>query len=236
MDNVPSEDGRKPAGPLAGGARPSPWREPGVLILAVVLLGITYYHGNPAWVDARWRLFYWFGVNVLCLLAVPAAIIHFVWRESLEDYGLGPGRVREWVRFLVIYGAVMVPILVAASRLPSLQAFYPRYPWARQSATDLLLSEAGWLVYFLAWEFFYRGFLLFTMARRFPPAVAVAIQAVPFVLMHLPKPEVEAAASVVAGVALGLMAYRGRSMVGTWLLHFGCAALMDVLVVAWPVR
>ncbi|MCX7598060.1 MAG: CPBP family intramembrane metalloprotease, partial [Armatimonadetes bacterium] len=75
---------------------------------------------------------------------------------------------------------------------------------------------------------------LFTMLRRYPPALAIAAQTLPFVLMHLPKPPVEAFSSVVAGVALGTMAYRGRSMLGTWLLHFSCAALLDFLVIVWP--
>jgi membrane protease YdiL (CAAX protease family) len=216
--------------------RSSSWREAGTLILAVVLLMIPAYHGSPRFVPMQWQLFWWMGLNVVCLLGVPVLVIRFAWREKPADYGLALGDARVWLRYLAVFGAVMVVVTVAASRLPSLQQFYPRYPWARNSVGLLAASEAGWLAYFLAWEFFFRGFLLFTMLRRFTPALAIAMQTVPFVLMHFPKPEIEAAASVVAGVALGIMAYRGRSMVGTWLLHWGCAALLDVLVVAWPGR
>ena len=218
------------------GAAASPWREPAVLLLAVALLAIPYYHGSPGWVPPRWRLFWWFGLSTLCFLVVPVLIIRFVWREPLSRYGLALGDVRTWSRYFLAFAAVVLPAMVVASRFPSIQQYYPRYPWARHSFGALILSELGWLVYFLAWEFFFRGFLLFTLLRRMPPALAIAVQTVPFAMMHFPKPEAEAFASIIAGVALGWMAYRGRSMVGTWLLHFLCAGLVDVLVVVWPLR
>jgi membrane protease YdiL (CAAX protease family) len=221
-------------GPAASAPSSSPWREPVVLLLAVVLLALPYYHGSPPWLPERWRLFFWFGLNFVCLFIVPVAVIRLAWREPLGWYGLSLGQVRIGLRYLGGFAAVALPALLVASRLPSIHSFYPRYPWARQSLGALLASEAGWLVYFLAWEFFFRGFLLFTMLRRFPPAVAVAVQTVPFAMMHFPKPELEAMASIVAGVALGTMAYRSRSCLGPWLLHFICAAFLDVAVVFWP--
>lgn len=211
-------------------------REAGVLLLAVFLLGLTYYHGAPACVAPRLQFFFWVGLNLLLLLAVPLALIRLCWREPLSRYGLAVGDVRVWSRWLLAFLAVMVPVILIASRMPSLQAFYPRYTWARESALAFSASSAAWVLYFLAWEFFFRGFLLNVFLRRYSPAVAIAIQTVPFAMMHFPKPEVEALASIVAGVALGCMAYRGRSMLGPWLLHWFCAFLLDVLVIAWPVR
>ncbi|MBC7288288.1 MAG: CPBP family intramembrane metalloprotease [Armatimonadetes bacterium] len=211
-------------------------RVPAVLLLSIVLLAIPYFHGSPAWISPQYRLFWWFGLSFLCLLAVPCAIITLGWRESLAEYGLGMGQPAVWLRYAGVYVLVVLPALAIASRFPSIQEFYPRYSFARHSPSAFAASEAGWLVYFLAWEFFFRGFLLFTLLREFRPATAIAIQTVPFAMMHFPKPEAEALASIVAGVALGWMAFRGRSMIGTWLLHFLCAATVDVLVVAWPAR
>ncbi len=214
----------------------SPWRVPAVLLLSVALLAIPYYHGSPNWVPPRLRLFWWFALSTFCFLLVPAATVRFLWREPLRRYGLTLGDVRTWARYFLAYAAVVIPVMVVASRLPSIQEYYPRYPWARHSLGALALSELGWLLYFLAWEFFFRGFLLFTLLQQMPPAAAIAVQTVPFAMMHFPKPEPEAFASIIAGVALGWMAYRGRSMVGTWLLHFLCAGLVDVLVVLWPLQ
>lgn len=214
----------------------SPWREAAVLLLSLPLLAIPYYHGSPSFVAPEYQFFWWVGLNAVCLLGVPVLVVALVWREPLEEWGLGLGRPAIWGRYAVGLWAVMLPVLVWASRMPSLQAYYPRYAWARTSTGAFLASAAAWLVYFLAWEFFFRGFLLFALLRRHPPVVAIAVQTVPFVLMHLPKPEVEALASIVAGVVLGWMAYRGRSVVGCWLLHWACAVMLDLLIVMWPGR
>jgi membrane protease YdiL (CAAX protease family) len=225
-DNKPSHVRAKVSSPTL--------REAQVLLLAVVLLAITYYHGQPRFVPEYLRFFWWVGLNLVLLLGVPLAVIHFVWRERVADYGLALGHYRIWSRWFAVLLGFMLPIIVLASRLPSLQAFYPRYPWAKESALLFAASSAAWFVYFLAWEFFFRGFLLFTLLRRHAPILAVTIQTVPFVMMHFPKPEVEAFASIIAGVALGFMAYRSRSVLGPWLLHWFCAFLLDILVVTWP--
>lgn len=207
-------------------------RESSGLLLATVLLTVVYYHGEIRQLGPRWELFGWFGVNFVLLFVVPALVIRLGWRQRLRDYGLGWGRAQVWGRYLLLFGAVMVPVTLLASRLPSLHHYYPRYPYAGESALWFLASAGGWLVYFFAWEFFFRGFLLNLLAPRYG-GIAIAVQTVPFVLMHLPKPETETFAAIIAGVALGIMAYRGRSMIGTWLLHWGVAVLMDVLVVVW---
>ncbi|MCK4323968.1 MAG: CPBP family intramembrane metalloprotease, partial [Armatimonadetes bacterium] len=110
------------------------------------------------------------------------------------------------------------------------QRYYPRYPWAKTEALSLLLSIVGWGLYFFVWEFFFRGFLLNLLALRYG-AFAIVIQMVPFVMMHFPKPEVETFAAIIAGLALGIMCYHGKSFIGAWLLHWGAATLLDQLVI-----
>ena len=208
-------------------------REAGGLLLGTVLLAIVYYHGHISALPPRAELFGWFGINFLMLFAVPAFIITVIWREDLGSYGLRWGHSGIWARYLTLYGLVMVPVLIVASRMPVFQQYYPRYDWARTETAALLLSVAGWGVYFFAWEFFFRGFLLNLLAPRYG-AFAIIIQTVPFVMMHFPKPEAECFAALIAGLALGVMAYRGKSFIGTWLLHWGVAAALAVLVITWP--
>lgn len=209
-----------------------PLREAAGLLLGTVLLTIVYYHGHLR-LPARAELFGWFGMNVLLLFVVPAFIITVIWREDLRSYGLRWGRAKVWRGYMILCGTVMIPILLIASRLPAFQQYYPRYSWARTEPAALVLSIAGWGVYFFAWEFFFRGFLLNLLSLRYG-AFAIVIQTVPFVMMHFPKPELECFSALIAGIVLGLMAYHGRSFIGPWLLHWGVATAMDVLVITWP--
>lgn len=227
-------EGQTYQGPQGSRTRPGPpLREAAGLLVGMVLLAIVYYHGHITSLPPRVELFGWFGINFLVLFVVPALIITVIWKENLGSYGLRWGRSATWCRYLILYALLMVPVVVIASRLPAFQQYYPRYPWAKTEPASLLLSIVGWGLYFFAWEFFFRGFLLNLLSLRYG-AFAIVIQTVPFVMMHFPKPELECFAAVIAGLALGVMAYHGKSFLGTWLLHWGVATALDLLIITWP--
>ncbi len=209
---------------------PPPARESVGLILAVALLAVVYYHGRIVSLAPRMQLFGWFGINFVLLFGVPALIVKLAWRESLGSYGLQWGRARIWGKYVLFFGVVLLPVLVIASYLPSLRSYYPVYEYARFELAARLVVIAGWGFYFFAWEFFFRGFLLNLLALRYG-AFAIVIQMVPFVMMHFAKPEAEAFAAIVAGLALGVMCYHGKSFLGAWLLHWAAATLLDQLVI-----
>ena len=223
----------QPAGPVVPGAS---LREAGGLLLATVLLAIVYYHGHITGLPPRAELFGWFGINFGVLFVVPALIITLIWKQSLRRYGLQWGRAGAWTNYLLLYALALVPVLIIASRIPVFQQYYPRYQWAKTEVSALLLSIGGWGVYFFAWEWFFRGFLLSTLAPRYGGGIAILMQTIPFVMMHYAKVEAEAWSSIIAGLALGLMAFRGRSFIGTWLLHWLVATSMDFSVVFWPLH
>ncbi len=204
-----------------------------ILVVATALLTLAYYHGNFDWLAPRARLFGWFGFNFVCLFVVPAVLWRVVLGRRLSELGLQLGDLRQTLRYAALFGAVAIPVIVVASRWDAFQAYYPRYPWAREDWRLLLLAQSGWFVYFFAWEFFFRGFLLFALEERIG-ALAIVVQTVPFVMMHFPKPEGESIAAIFAGLALGWMAYRTRSCLGPWLLHWVCSAAMACAVVFWP--
>ena len=209
---------------------PPPIREAAGLTLAVILLAVVYYHGRIISLAPRIQLFGWFAINFLLLFGVPALLIKLAWRESLVSYGLQWGRAHIWGKYALFFGLVLLPVLVVSSYMPTIRSYYPIYEYARFELVARLVVIAGWGVYFFAWEFFFRGFLLNLLSLRYG-AFAIVIQMVPFVMMHFPKPEVEAFAAIVAGLALGVMCYHGKSFLGAWLLHWAAATLLDQLVI-----
>lgn len=206
-----------------------------VLVSTAMLLVVYYHRGDFGWLPfkAQRARLGWFGLNFLCLFVVPALLTTLVLKRSLADIGFTVGDWRLSLRYAALYGAVTIPVVLVASRWPSFQAYYGRYLWGREDIPWLLIFHAGWLVYFFAWEFFFRGFLLLMLGERFG-AAAIALQTMPFVMMHFPKPEMESVAAIVAGVALGWWAWRTRSFIGPWLLHWACSAVMILSVLFWP--
>jgi uncharacterized protein len=210
------------------------WKSAVILTLGVLLLLVVHYTHFPG-VPDRYRLFAWFGLNVVLLLFVPLLVIRFVFKERPADYGFQMGEVRLWGKYLGLFLLVFIPCALIASRLPEFADYYPRYHYARENHVLLIYSSLGWLAYFAAWEFFFRGFMTMGLGKRLG-AIAIFIQMVPFTMAHFPKPELESLAAIVAGIALGLMAWRSKSFVGPWLLHWFAATTMDVFVVFWPLR
>jgi membrane protease YdiL (CAAX protease family) len=210
------------------------WKCAVLLLFAVAVLTFLHYHSSLITRQYSYALFGWHLLNFVLLLLVPVLIIKFVFRESLRDYGLTLGDWRTWGKWLLLFLVVFIPCAAIASRLPEFARYYPRYRPMLSNHWLIFASVGGWLVYFCAWEFFYRGFLLFGLGKRIG-ALAIFVQMIPFVMTHYPKPELESWAAIIAGVALGLMAWRSKSFVGPWLLHWLAATSMDLFVVFWPI-
>ena len=211
------------------------WKEAVIITVATVLLTVVHYQAAQPWLDPRLQLFGWQAANVVLLFFVPVLLIRLVFREPLRAFGFQWGNAAVWSRYVLVFCVLFIPVAVIASRIPDFNAYYPRYPWAREDPWLLIPVAAGWAAYFFAWEFFYRGFLLMGLGRRFGP-IAIFIQMVPFTMTHYPKLELESLAAIFAGILLGWMAWRGRSFVGAWIVHWVAALSMDLLVVFWPLH
>ncbi len=206
---------------------------PGLVgISGAVLLLVVWYHRliglRFGFIPRGWHLFGWAGLNFICLLLVPIALLKLFTKDRLADYGLTLGEWRIWLRHAAVYLAVVLPVIAIASRFAAFRDYYPMFEPARERPILLLPWELAYGAYFFAWEFFFRGYLLQGLRTRFGPA-AIVIQTVPFVMMHFGKVESEAIGSIIAGLLLGVTAYRSRSTIGCWLIHWICAAAMDVL-------
>lgn len=152
-----------------------------------------------------------------------------------ED-GLQLGRWRFWLPVtLVLLAGMALLIGLVIARDPSFTSYYPMY---KRDWPDYDPRRDGWGfyaaytlafgAYFLGWEYFFRGWMLFRLERELG-GLAIVVQTVPFVIMHIGKPGLEIHSSLVAGLVLGWLALRGRSFWPCFLLHWGAAATMDAL-------
>lgn len=168
---------------------------------------------------------WWFGVQGVTGFVLPAAALLLIFRRSPREIGLGLG---DW-KFAVVVAAVYVPMVVVGTWFLSSGAdFQSHYPHYHPAATDwgiFLIYEALFLLYWIGWEYLWRGFVLFGTAHTFG-LYAIVVQAVPFAVLHLSKPLPEAVLSLVGGLALGALVWRSRSF---WIAVPIHAAQMMIL-------
>jgi hypothetical protein len=174
---------------------------------------------------------WWASVNVLCYLCLPAVGVK-VAGLRLSDFGLSVRGFRGHGRLYAGLYVAILPVLLAASALPSFQRTYPLAPAAAASVPHFAIWEAAYLLQFVALEFFFRGYLLFGLERHLG-ALAVPVMVIPYAMVHLGKPFPEVMASIAAGTVLGVVALHTRSILGGICIHYAVALTMDLLALAW---
>lgn len=202
--------------------------QPGSLLHALRYDPLT--GGRSAW----WGLTlhgYWAVWRVLGYLVIPMIAIKLS-GAKVRDHGFATAGTGSyaWVyllSYLVVFGCVLG---IAGLGAPGFFETYPFYKprdggW---SWASLLLWEALYVAQFFALEFFFRGYWLETL-RRAMGSHAIFVMMVPYVMIHHPgKPLPETLGAIFAGIFLGTLAMKTRSIWGGFLVHVGVAVSMDV--------
>lgn len=181
--------------------------------------------------DHYWELksfVWWSGWRVVGYVVIPVIAILCMRGERVRDYYIS---TRGFVRHLWIYALMFVafsPVVVIASLFDSFRETYPFYRIANRSHFDLWTWEALYIIQFISLEFFFRGFLLQAL-RRVIGANAIFVMIVPYCMIHYGKPMPETLGAIGAGLILGTLAMRTRSIWGGVLIHCAVAISMDVL-------
>jgi membrane protease YdiL (CAAX protease family) len=179
--------------------------------------------------DELYGFAWWVSARVIGYVIIPFSLWKLFYpKDSLLELGM---RVRGFTRHLWIYGlclAVVIPTMLLVARQPDFGTYYPFYKHSSRSWFDFLTWEGMYYVQFLALELFFRGFMVGTL-RKSLGAASIFVMAVPYCMIHYGKPYLEANGAIVAGVVLGSLAARTKSIYAGFMVHVTVAALMDVL-------
>ena len=149
-------------------------------------------------------------------------------RRPITGMGLSINGVIRHLPIYVLFAVVVIPLVVLVSGTPH---FLSTYPMAREAAANwntLLVWEIVYAVQFVALEFFFRGFMVFGPARVLG-AWAIPAMTVPYMMIHFQKPYLETTGAVIAGLSLGMVALKTRSIYAGMVLHITVAWLMEFL-------
>ena len=186
------------------------------------------YLADPAY--HWWKIVFYHSGVLAAFGLVPAAIVLGVFRERLAAYGVTLGDWRWGLKFLAIWIVVMTP----GTYLNSLQpAFQAEYPLCRCNLVALGPAKVAlWLgiygLYYVGWEFFFRGFIQLGVAPRTGAFVAIMLQTLPSTVIHVGKPIGEVAAAIVGGLVFGAAAMRTRSVLWPLLAHWYIGSLTEI--------
>lgn len=213
-----------------------------ILVSSAVLLTLAWYPGYYTFFwqwggkalqqhkQGLWLAHgYQFVMDLLLLVGVPWIIIRWVLRENLRDFGVCLGDWRFALRYLAVVCVLMAPVLYWTGQDP---AFYKEYPLVRhlygQSGwSSMLLWTCTYLVYYVAWEFHFRGFQQLGMEKRVGPVLAILFQMLASTLIHVRKPFGETFSAIFGAFLIGILVWRSRSILWGIFLHWYIGAFTD---------
>jgi membrane protease YdiL (CAAX protease family) len=214
-----------------------------ILLLAPLVLTTWKYYGTKSFylahlsntlvlfqsaaMTAEWYNFF----SAFVLLGVPSiAIIKLVFKESLADYGLQVGDWKFWVPAALVIGAVMVGLSYPSSKDPQYLAEYPLYKGAGDS-TQLFATHAfAYLIFYIGWEIFFRGFMQTGLTPRFGVWGAVLVQVAISCIVHIGKPDSEIYSSILGALVWGIMVYRSKSIWPAITTHWVLGVSLDYFI------
>jgi membrane protease YdiL (CAAX protease family) len=226
------------------------------LVIAALILTMQEYYGGRQYFEetvrpllaryeiahpGRLKLFkyddlYGFGWWAFTRIAGYTIVPFGLWkiffpRDSLLDMGL---RTRGFLHHAWIYAlflAVVLPAMLVVAHEPDFGSYYPFYKLSSRSWVDFLLWEAMYFAQFFALEMFFRGWWLGTLRKSFGSG-AIFAMAVPYCMIHYGKPYLEANGAIIAGIALGSLSMKTKSIYQGFLVHVTVAGLMDWLALS----
>lgn len=224
---------------LVSAIRTLSFKESFVFISVALITFLSMYYASPNFFrkvfdtsdDKFYSTLYWFSADGFLMFVIPMLLIPFVFKAKLSDFGLRVGDYRFGLKSAALFVVVMLPFLWIASGSESFARTYPQGgPYVRENIEVLLYYEVFVGFYMFAWEFFWRGYMLFGLKEKFG-YYAIFMQMVPFFILHRGKPDIETFASIFAGLILGIQAWRANSFIYCFIVHWSVMIFVDVISV-----
>lgn len=176
---------------------------------------------------------YMFISAFLMMFVLPVIIIRAFFNEPLSDYGF---RIGDWKTgssfILYLLPVITILLLYPAANTKEMIDYYPLDKGAGSSAVSFVRFEfVRVALFYTAWEFFFRGFMLFGLRKYMSDWLAICCQTLPSCLWHIGMPAGEILSSILGGILFGVMALRTGSIIYPFILHAMIGILLDLLIV-----
>jgi membrane protease YdiL (CAAX protease family) len=184
------------------------WKITLITIVSTLLIMVDFYY-SPTSINHF--------DSILLFILLPLIVIIVIFKQNPSEYGFVIGEWKIGV-VLVLLGIVfMTPVIwYLGTREPGMQSYY------NLPVDGLIWKKALEL---FGWEYLFRGWILFGYARKYGPD-AVWLQAVPFAIAHIGKPEIETLSTIFGGFAFGWVAWRTGSFLYSFVIHWYIAVLI----------
>ena len=145
--------------------------------------------------------------------------------ETLKNYGFRFGDFKLGLAIVLIFLPVLAVMVPVSIRNPKLK---DQYPFSKRACRDpkkfAQYEIAYFFLYYLPWEFTFRGVLLFSLSEETGSGttgvlMAVSVQTIIATVFHLGHPDIEVLGAFVGSVVFGLIAFFTKSFFYGLFIH-----------------
>lgn len=173
-------------------------------------------------------LIWWISMIIIFYLLIPIVIVRLLFKERIKEYGVSFSNIKKDYPLYLIMLSIMIPIVFIASNTKGFQARYPIFQPEKNHLFPLFFMwQIAYFFQFVAVEFFFRGFILHGVKNRLG-IYSIFVMTIPYCMVHFGKPFGETIAAIIAGVVLGTLSLKSRSIFLGIFIHYTVAITMDL--------
>jgi len=175
--------------------------------------------------------YYQWGMALFIIGLIPALIVKFGFKERLADYGLQLRRPLMVLLITLLGVAFLTPFVYLGSKNYQFQAIYPLVLNAGNSPASFGKSAFFYFLYYVGYEFCFRGFLFLGIKDDIGDWQALGVSLIATVLLHVSQPQAEMIMAVFAGVVFPLIVRKMRTIWPVIFIHAYAGIALDYWII-----
>ncbi|MDP2423770.1 MAG: CPBP family intramembrane glutamic endopeptidase [Bacteroidales bacterium] len=156
--------------------------------------------------------FFLFGIT-------PLLIAVFLFDKPLVYYGFTGANYSKSLCWIALLSAIVILLNYINAPKKDNLAMYPQIRITTWKPNILIISTLTWIAYLAAYEFMFRGFLLFALYDALGLTAAIVINTSIYSLVHVPKGAKEAIGAIPLGIVLCYLTLITGNIVVAFVVH-----------------
>jgi membrane protease YdiL (CAAX protease family) len=201
--------------------------------VAVVTIAFLVYHFTSGSETLRRKIEAWSGdtstsfnhvvfsrlLGLILFGGLPLLTIAFVTDFQFRNFGFrSPPGADSWMWIAILSTGIIVLNFFNAPKKANL-AMYPQIRMPVWTPNTLFISAITWILYLAAYEFMFRGFLLYALYDELGMIAAIAINTSIYSMAHVPKGRTEALGAIPLGALLCYLTLITGSILIAFTVH-----------------
>jgi membrane protease YdiL (CAAX protease family) len=158
-------------------------------------------------------------LGMILFAGLPLLAIFFMPDLHLHDFGFGTqAGFLSWM-WIAILSVVIIAMNFFNANSKANLAMYPQIRMPVWNTSTIIISAITWILYLAAYEFMFRGFLLFALMSDLDMIAAIAINTAIYSLVHIPKGKTEAFGAIPLGILLCYLTLLTGNLLIAFVVH-----------------